>query len=916
MAESQRLPPSKFSPRPLGPNQLERGRLMDVLGQHEHAKLVLIHAPAGYGKSTLMAQWHARLTAAGQGTGWVSLDDDDNDAGRLVTALSRALCPRARGGADLFDSINLCLQAHEHFTLFLDEEEHVTAPDAQHLFEVLLKLSPADFHMVVGSRSQPQKLSTRLRLRSDFLELTVRELAFRPEEISQFMQLRCGVTLEPRVEAYLAQRTEGWAAVLQLAAADIAGGESARTLFDHVTAPGSNLLQYLTDEVLIHLRPEQHEFLLQTAFVDELSGPLCDAITGRSDGAAMLLELQQSNLLLQAIDSSRQRFRYHALFADILRRQLQHRYPGLLPVLARRASEWCARSGRPESAAEYALLAGDIDHLIVCIRACTEQLITRAQFATAKRWLRAISPAKLREHPELLVWSAWVDIYTNDFARAQAAVTELGSIIRTRTLHEKELLGDSVLRSLLAILGGRYDEAMAAAEAAWRLVSPADARMTAAVCNLRGLLEQMRGRFAESARNSERVLAIAGQSPPIWLSFVHAAHISGMMELSLGNLAGAWRQLELPEQRMADAEPQGEASGNRSQLLALLSGPRALVLYQLNRLEDAEDSLERYEPFLNTMFSPSSRALWHQMRVRLHALRGDEAACQQALQQGAAFAARHGIGWMEDMMQWERVDHDGWRGDIHRARAVAAGLLERTPLVTPPQWIAPCQELFAPTISALRFLIRAGESHRALEYLPAHIAHAERELRRLRLTSLRVLEALAHQASGEHTLALQALRRALKLGQPTGAIRVFLDEGAACRTLLRQLDRDVSLDADEADYLARLRAAFEDAVYAPAEDGAGANSAGGAPRVTAEPPESGPAADATAAAPAVPLSAREQQILQRLAEGHSNLVVGQQLFLSPNTVKWHLSQIYAKLGVRNRTQAVHVARQHQLTQFP
>src|SRR5579863_2599516 len=141
MADSQLLPTSKFSPRPLGPSQLPRQRLLDVLEQHAHAKLVLIHAPAGYGKTTLMIQWHMRLSAAGQGTGWVTLDDDDDDPGRLVTALSMAMCPRMRGEADLFDAVNHCLQDHDRFTLFLDEEERVTAADAQHLFEVLLKLS-------------------------------------------------------------------------------------------------------------------------------------------------------------------------------------------------------------------------------------------------------------------------------------------------------------------------------------------------------------------------------------------------------------------------------------------------------------------------------------------------------------------------------------------------------------------------------------------------------------------------------------------------------------------------------------------------------------------------------------------------------------------------------------------------------
>jgi LuxR family transcriptional regulator, maltose regulon positive regulatory protein len=879
----QRLPPAKFRPRPLGPNQLERGRLVAELERHAHAKLVLMHAPAGYGKTTLMAQWYERLTAAGQGTGWVGLDDDDNDAGRLATVLSLALAPAAHGDADLFDAVNQCLQVHSRFTLFLDEEEHITEPDAQHLFEVLLKLSPVDFHLVVGSRTQPQKLATRLLLRSDFLELTACELAFQPAEISQFIRLRCGITLDAQTEAHLAQRTEGWAAVLQLAAADIGRGESARTLFDHIDSPNRNLFQYLSDEVLIHLRPQQHEFLLQTAFVEELSGPLCDAITGRSDGEAMLLELQQSNLLLQAVDSSRRRFRYHALFAEFLQRQLRERHPQQLPMLARRASDWCAGNALPESAVEYALLAGDADHLMACIRVCMDRIITSAQFATARRWLRALPRATLQQQPDLLVWSAWVDIYTNDFASAQQSVADLQALSRIRTLPDRDLMGDQVLTALLAVLRARYPEADAATEAASQLVVPGDQRMRAAIGNLRALLLQMRGRFAESAQESARVLAIAAQPPANWLSFVHAAHISAMMEVSLGNLAGAWRQLELPERRMADAEAHGDAGGNRSQLLALLSGPKAFVLYELNRPEDAEDCLERYEPFLNTIFSPSSRALWHQLRVRLRALSGDEEACQEALRQGSDFAARHRIEWMEVMMQWERVDHDLWRGDLHRARAVASGLLEQTGLASPPEWIAPCGELFGPTLIALRCLIRTGEHGRALDYLPVHIEHARQQQRRLRLTALRLLEALALEAAEQGAAALEAMQQALVLGTPTGAMRIFLDEGAACLSLLRRLDRAGTLDAEQTDYLGRLRAGFADAE--------------------------------SEAAPALPiaLSARELQIIQRLAEGHSNLAVGQQLFLSPNTVKWHLSQIYAKLGVRNRTQAVHVARQHHLT---
>src|SRR5271155_4040633 len=222
MLDSPQLRPSKFSPRPLGPNHVERHRLLSVLQQNSHAKLVLVHAPAGFGKTTLLAQWHRHLESAGQGTGWITIDDDDNDAGRFAVILSQALLPDSGGvTADLFDSINRSLETRSGFTLFLDEAEHLTAPDAAHLLEVMLDNSPGSLHLVVGSRTRPKLLGTRLRVRDDFLELTTTHLAFQSSEIAQFMQVRCGVPPDAEMDDYLARRTEGWAAVLQLAAVAI-----------------------------------------------------------------------------------------------------------------------------------------------------------------------------------------------------------------------------------------------------------------------------------------------------------------------------------------------------------------------------------------------------------------------------------------------------------------------------------------------------------------------------------------------------------------------------------------------------------------------------------------------------------------------------------------------------------------------
>ncbi len=890
MSESPRMPLSKFGPRPLGPYALDRHRLLALLEQHADAKLVLIHAPAGYGKSTFMTQWYRRLSATPQhgGTGWLWVDEDDNDPGRFAAALGRALLPQAAGGTDLLECINASLRAHGRFTLFLDEEEHLVAKDAIELLEVLIDLSPGTFHLVVGSRSRPDRLAMRLRMRGDFLELSTRDLRFSEQEIGEFVRLRCGVTLDSPTLARLAARTEGWAAALQLAAVEIAQGEAPQAVCERLARPHSNLLRYLSDEVLVHLQPQQREFLLDTSFLLELTGPLCDAVTGGTDGDGMLLQLQQANLLLQATDELHRRYRYHALFKDMLLQQLRQRDPSRLPVLARRASEWCVQAQRAEDAVEYALLAGDTAHLIGCIRACMEALIHRAQFETARRWLQAVPPAQLNAHADLLVWSVWVNLWTNDFAASRAAMSTLEQLSGRQDALPGERLGEDIVRVLLRVLDGRYEEALAITGAAASELRPQERNVVVRLCNLRSLLAQMQGRFGEAAAESERATALAAQDPPMWLSLVHAAHIRGMVELSLGNLSSAWREFQRPERALAAAQGHAKWDVNPGQLLALLCGSRALVLYERNRLDDADDCLQHYAPFMNTVFSPTGRMLWFQLRSRLRALQGDEEGCLTTLEEGTAYAIRHGIGWMQLLMQWERIDYDLAKGDLDHARSLAAGMPQQTP-PAPARWIVTCEELFGPVISASRLLIRIGQARLALAALQPHIAHSEQQLRRLRLTKLRVLQAVALHVEGELQPALLALRQALELAQRSGAVRTFVDEGAQCRELLQELLRAPHSPL----HTERVLAAFEGAQPAdlPIQ---------------------------TVAVPSNPetLSAREQQILQCLARGHSNLAVSQQLALSPNTVKWHLRQIYGKLGVRSRTQALHVALQQRWVRPP
>jgi LuxR family transcriptional regulator, maltose regulon positive regulatory protein len=893
MSVSPLLRPSKFVPRPPGPNQLERHQLLSVLQQNARAKLVLVHAPAGFGKTTLMVQWHQQLTSLGQASGWITIDPEDNDAGRFSVNLRQALLPDADGiTADLFDSINRCLKPQNSFTLFLDEAEHLTAPDAAHLLEVMLEYSPENFHLVVGSRTRPNLLGPRMRVRDDILELSNKQLAFQGEESRQFLQARCATPIDPDTITKLANRTEGWAAALQLAAVAISQGEPSQSVVDHLAAPRSDLFQYLSDEVLIHLPAEQRQFLLETSFLSVLSGPLCNAVTGRTDSAEVLTAFESANLLLLPVDRGQALYRYHPLFAECLRQQLRQSQAEQLPTLAHRAAEWCARAQLREDAVEYALLAEEPDYLIARIMDCIETLVVRAQFLTLRRWLRAVPARALQQRSDLLTWSAWVEIYLNDFSATERALERLREADAVAPLAAKERLSSSVLRAFLSLSRGRMNDARAESELASSLAHNFDRLNLAGLTNVQAMLAQMQGRFGEAAMLAERVAASAAEPPTLWVSLVHASMEMGLADMSLGNFTGARRHFETPARQIARHQHKAGPPLDPHQLLVALAGPAALIDYEQNKLDSAEASLERHAPFLNSMRPTYGRALWHQLRSRVCSLQGDEAGRALALQDGIAYAIRHDLGWIEATLQWEHVAFDLAHGDISHANLIARRLLGDISLALASEWIAPCDEVFGPTIGALRFLIHNGDAKQALRFLPVHISQSERQLRRFRLAKLRVLEALAFEASGDREPALEALSIAVDCGLKFGGVRTFVDEGILCLRLLREL-RAGCREAPEAAkslYLAALEESFDDTESA-------ADS----------PPSAGPMSAANS-----PLSAREAQIMQRLTQGHSNLAVAQQLFLSPNTIKWHLGQIYVKLGVKNRTQAVHVARQLQI----
>ncbi|MFM2287771.1 MAG: hypothetical protein RL684_914, partial [Pseudomonadota bacterium] len=638
--------PSKYRPRPIGSRQIERNRLLSLVDAPSAPRLLLVHAPAGFGKSTLLIQWHQRLAARGEGVGWLSIDPDDNGSGRFARSLCDALAPgREHDEADLFDCINLSLASGRSFTLFLDELEHLVAPEAIHLLEIVVQNSPDQFHMVMGSRSLPQQLVRKARFMPDATVITAEQLAFNRHEIELFMRCRGCPDLDGGVYDELALRTEGWAAALQLAAAALSEGEPPQAVLGQLAGPRAGLVRYLGDEVLARLPAAQVRFLMQTSFLRELAAPLCDAVTGGDDARDMLHDFEEHNLLLVQLDAGRAWYRYHPLFAECLRQHLNEELPGALPALARRASDWCAEAGLVENAADYALLSGDPAQYVPRLSACIEDLIGRGQFATARRWLRSIPREVMVTRPTLLTWSAWVSLYESNFLAAEEALAELRRMTEAGLqVPLKERLSDAILGVMLLLQRQRFEEARVVTESVADL-APADDRHTVArMMNLRGVLAEVHGNFTVAAELTARVIELCSASPPIWLSLVHATHVAGVCDLARARLAEARRHFQTPARLMA-----GESGGNAPSghpITSVLAAPCALTCYEQDQLDEAEDLLDRHEPFLNAVYSPSSRTLWYQLRARLYALSENQDRHEAVIRDAVAYAQQHGFDWM------------------------------------------------------------------------------------------------------------------------------------------------------------------------------------------------------------------------------------------------------------------------------
>jgi LuxR family transcriptional regulator, maltose regulon positive regulatory protein len=893
-------------PRPR-PGFVSRPRLLERLDQGMARELVLVCTPAGFGKTTLLADW---ARGGQRPVAWLSLDEGDNDPARFWRHAAAALDGVRPGVAERVAPLLQGLQpaafqpvaatlvnelagVTEEAVLVLDDYHLVQAPQVHQSLGFLLEHLPAGLRLVLASRADPPLPLARLRARGQLAELREADLRFTPEEAAELLRAAVGPELPAAAVTALESRTEGWVAGLQMAALSLQGHPDIEAFVQSFSGSHRYVLDYLAEEVLDRQPQQLRAFLLQTSVLERLSGPLCEAVTGRADSQVLLERVERANLFLVPLDEVRGWWRYHHLFADLLQARLQREQPDQLPGLHRAAATWCERHGLVDEAVRHALAAGDAVWAARLIERHFDEVLRRSEDATVRRWLEGVPAKVVRSRPRLCLAQAFgalidgrlevVEPLLDDAARGLAAIADEPyepSVGRAASLVANAPASIALMRADLARRRGDAEGTTAFGQRALTHLTEDDRALRLLVDWYMAVADWLRGRLAQAERAFlSSIAGLRAAGDPILAAW--SSNQLGQVQRAQGRLEAALGTYR--EAMEAAAEPGGPA--------LQAAGPAqvgmAAVLYERGQLDAALRHATQGTALCRQLgYSPPLVAGLATL-ARIRQTQGDRAGAR------AAIAEAEQVGLSPAMV--------GLLNPVPALRARLAlahgGLAEAAHWVQ-ARGLAPDDQLSYPRedeyLVLARLLLAEHAHDRGLGLLERLHTLAAAQGRVASVIEILALQALARAAAGDERGALTALAEALTLAAPEGHLRVFVDEGAPMATLLGRLataqraGRVAVVRGVPPDYLDRLEDAF-------ARDGAPIGQQRG--RIAAVPPGL-----------VAPLSARELEVLELLAAGRSNQAIAEELVITLDTVKRHVTHILDKLGAANRTQAVTRAR--------
>jgi LuxR family maltose regulon positive regulatory protein len=898
------------------PGQVSRPRLQEQIVQGLRGPLTLVTAPAGFGKTTLVASC---IAGCGLPAAWLSLDKDDNQAGRFLhylvaalqgadntigseaTQLLAALQP-VPPEAVLTSLVNDLDATGREIALVLDDYQFISSQAVHEAMAFLLEHCPTTLHMVIVTRSDPPLPLARLRARGQTVELRAADLRFTEPEAAQFLNDVMGLRLDAASVAALEERTEGWAAGLQMAALSVRDRKDVVGFIEGFSGTNRYILDYLLEEVLASQPLEMQCFLLCTSILDRLTAPLCEAVlevqkledwiidklsttfqpSNLLNCQPILEYLERANLFLMPLDDERQWYRYHHLFADLLRARLEQLYPGLAPQLHARAAAWYEQNDSILEAIQHASMAPDDEMVEGLIEQHYMEMVNRGEMSEVRFWMGRLSQDMIYRRPWLCLYEALSRSWFGQLDEADLLLDKAEKRIRSEgsASGAQPMLGyHAFVKSRVTAMRGDTRRAIEYCRTA-RATIPADnLGLQNDVSITLGYEYFLVGDFANADQTLYQTIRSGYTSRAInnpVAAYALLARVQGYQ----GRLHDAYDLLQKAAQLIQ------EADGQYLGATGLVEVGIAALLCEWNDVQAALDRVKQGLEHLPWWGKADDSCLAYTTLARIHLALGNRANAERAIEKAAQLIQAGSI-FSEARSAMDAAQVRLWlvQGDRSSVDRWVAALGERFGPHDPFQY-----EDELAHITQARVFIAQNKVDEAIRLLSRLEESARSGGRAGRLVEIILLKALALQAVGDTAQADSALAESLTLAEPSGYVRVFLDEGRPMQLLLAQWPAHAGAGPLR-DYGVRLLTHFDAEPLGTKASPAGVPSASsGQPLVEA-------------------LSRREVEVLQLIAMGQTNQDIARQLIVAPGTVKAHTASIYRKLDVANRTEAVARARQ-------
>lgn len=875
---------------PPGQNGLARSDLLAQLDGVSQRRLAIVSAPTGFGKSTLLAQWANRVQAQGGAVGWLSADTQDNEIGRFLRYLVAAIrhgdpsccvdlpslissSPLLPIDTILSSLVNGLNRSAGPLFVVIDDFHHLTSPDIARFLESLLAYGPTGFHLIIGAREEVSLQLAGLRARGQLVRLDEYQLRFSLSQTEAYLNDHHALALTTAEVVTLHHRTEGWIAGLHLASLSLIGAAEKSDFLTRFSGAEGDIADFLMQEVLSRQSPETLDFLLCTAILNRFSAPLADAVTGNRNSDAQIAQIEAANLFLIPLDREGVWFRYHALFADLLRAMLLRTNPDRARRLHLRAAQWLSGADFTADAVQHALAADEGGMAASLVETCCMPLIRNSNIAQVRDWLGRLPPEIAAKRPRLQLARVWICFHSSQALKGARILRrvrdELGRQAADGTLTPQDI--EDFRAEMLVLTAGiasAADHSRMGARIAERALREIPVRMgflRGVVGNVLGFCHYSMGDLQASriACLQARESHLSGQSN---FGVLYSDLILGLVDKAAGDLAAALGRFS----RATDLARTSDGPGSYSESMVGIF--EAEILYERNDLAAAERLYVQHRPLIEECGLVVHDMSCKLLGARLAAAKGQLDQALNALEAAERQGLQNHYRRLFAAALQDRVRLLLQRGEVKYARLIL------TSRGIDDAWLAGNRALRPANdfehMAMVRVLIAEGRPEAAFRLTEPLAARLKRDGRLRRLAQVRGLASIAAFRSGNGLAALAAISDAVKLSQPSAAVRTLIDEGPALQEVITFARTQIPLWRNTGNPVGQ----FVGAIC--------------------------PISATTPVTLTSDLSPREAEIARLLSDGLANRDISNRLSMAPDTVKWHLKNIFGKLGADNRTQAV------------